>query len=69
MEGGGKVLVQEVGVENEGLILYWFTVTVSAVLVQWRQAPRPSVYHSSVCVSSRNPLIKSFFSVKVKVSP
>jgi len=44
---GGKVLVQEAGGENEGLILYWFTVTVSAVLVQWQQAPRPSIYHLS----------------------
>jgi len=69
VDGGvGKVLAQEVGGEKEGLILYWFTVTVSAVVVQWRQAPRPIPLECCVS-SSTNPLTKLFFSVKVKVSP
>jgi hypothetical protein len=40
--------MREIGAGNEGSLLYRLTVTVSAVLVQWRQAPRPSIYHSNV---------------------
>jgi hypothetical protein len=68
--------VQEVWGENEGLIQYWFTVTVSAVLVPLAASTTPVNIPLECCVSSStnplssstNPLTK-LFSVKVKVPP